>query len=232
MYLECDGFNVIYGKDISKVNKAYHANACNSYIICEIPFDDTNKIITLIQQGFEFLDRELVYDIELMHAKVLGNNQVFDMLSQLNFSIERSISSEMLLFAYDAFDRDRRFHLERSFDSSISHRVLNSYAAYLNKRPITVAVVKYKNEIVGFTAFEEMDHFFAENLLGAVKKGIAGKFAAFPLYKFTLSQMMERSVKHYIGKVSSTNAASINLHNELGGRVINVVDKYIMRRRL
>ena len=126
-----------------------------------------------------------------------------------------------------AFNTDRRFHLKPEFDTEISAKTLKEYIRFYNEQDIVVTRVEYDGELAGYTVIHRQDEQ-AENVLGATKPGILGKMVAFGLYANTIKYLYEQeNYKKYYAEVSSSNTASINLHVQLGAKVLGSYDKYI-----
>jgi L-amino acid N-acyltransferase YncA len=137
----------------------------------------------------------------------------------------------MIDMACKAYDTDRRFHLNNGFDQLIANKVIRAYIEKYSQNSLRIVTSTYKDKITGFTTIPLIRDEVAENVLGVTEPSIVGKVSAYPLYRETLNILQSKSYRKYVGRVSTANAASLNLHFQLGARVIGIEDIYIWRKR-
>ena len=224
----CDGFEVkIYNVDEDYAIE--NGEAAGSYHIVRVDSVNTDLIKKLRTNGFRFNDRLLRMKIDLTKTKE-RRNAISEQL--LSFPVETGgeLSDEMYKLACETYTVDRRFHLNEHFDSALSSKVLQGYFNDFATKELTVYSVIIKDELLGFTVLKACDNETGENIMGVTKTGIRGKMVAWGLYQGMLAQMTEKdSFKYYLGNVSSSNQASINLHIQLGATVDSVFDEYIKK---
>lgn len=222
----CEDFLVLYytGKEkkcqLDETTAAYHIASMESL--------DVSAIENLKKQGFQFHDRILQMEIDIAATEVL-RKKTMEKLMVFPLEISEKISDEMFQLGCLAFETDRRFHLKPEFDAALSAKVLNEYIKFYNEQNIVVTRVEYDGDLAGYTVIHRQDGQ-AENVLGATKPGILGKMVAFGMYANTINYLYEQeNYKKYYAEVSSSNIASINLHMQLGAKVIGSRDEYICR---
>ncbi|MBR6979726.1 MAG: hypothetical protein IKH88_07830, partial [Prevotella sp.] len=194
------------------------------YIICQAEVLDSAFEEMLISRGYRFLDRLLCFEIEVNAVKGFSIGMVPDVL----FSYDEEYDDSVYHTAFQAFTTDRRFHLNPVFDQQAANDVIEAYINYYKRKGFRIYKAKYGGELLGFTIVDNVDtnRNYFENVLGATKPGIKGKAIAALLYRFMMRAEGEKYRK-YVGCVSSSNLASINLHNALGGRVKRIYDDFI-----
>lgn len=198
------------------------------YQIVQVRNLDVSLIEDLKKQGYQFHDRILQMEIDIASTIDMRNSK---MKKLIPFSLEVSnqISEEMYLLGCIAFNTDRRFHLKQEFDNEIAKKVLREYINYYNKKDILTTQVTYNGELAGYMVINQRDGQ-AENVLGATKPGILGKMVAYGMYANTIEYLCsQENYKKYYAEVSSTNINSINLHIQLGAKVVGIYDEYIYR---
>ncbi len=200
-------------------------NSAAKYIICQSEVLDFVFKEELSNKGYRFLDRILVFEIEICAANELN----IDMIPDVVFSCDREFDDRVYNTAFHAFTTDRRFHLQPAFNQHAANDVIEAYIHYCKENGFTIFKAEHEDELLGFAIVDDIDRSINsfENVLGATMPGIKGKMVAGPLYKYML--MKESKVfKKYVGRVSSSNVASINLHTALGGRVKEIFDEFIL----
>lgn len=222
--LDCKDFMVVYKED-TEIDRPTEKAA---FTIQRLSFKNTDGINAITEAGYVFHDRVLTLEIDLSTTYNLRNSKLKGK-SMVLIKNRSSIDSVMLEMAYQAYDTDRRFHLSKDFNTLISKKVIDAYVKKVSENDLLVPTAIYNEEPVGYTTIPVFNGEKAENVFGLTKPGIVGKISAYPLYVHMLDELQERGYKKYIGKVSTTNAASLNLHFELGAKVIDVVDEYIYR---
>ena len=93
--------------------------------------------------------------------------------------------------------------------------------------------IKHKDILLGFVVLRDIDGKKFENVLACTKPGIKGKMIAYPMYQTAIAfgKKLTCSEGVYIGRVSSANMASLNLHRSLGAKIIAIEDEYIFSQR-
>lgn len=197
------------------------------YLICRADPADSGREKELLDRGFSFLDRVLVLEIDLRRAAAAPAAQG---LPELRVERDGTFSEDMAAMACQAYTADRRFHLESVFDQDQAGPVIRAYLDDCARRGMTVYRALHGDELLGFTVVDEDtgDRRCFENVLGVTKPGIRGKMAAPGLYAAMLEGQRDRFQK-YLGRVSSSNVSSLNLHFRLGAKVSSVYDEFIFR---
>lgn len=198
------------------------------YVIFQAGTDHPAHACALLQQGFEFLDRVLLMEINMEKA---GKREEYKSNPECRIERDDEYSPEMYILAQKALKTDRRFHLEPEFNDKLAAPIISAYIDQCKLQHMPVYKAKHFNELLGYTIVDEYaddsgDYF--ENVLGVTMPGIKGKMIAGMLY----SAMMEgerRQFKKYFGRISAANIPSINMHFQLGGKVVSVCDEYIYR---
>ena len=197
------------------------------YTICRVDVADSLRAAELLAQGYAFLDRVLLMEIDLRRP---GEREAIQAMPGVRVVCDHSFPEEMFSLACRAYTMDRRFHLEPAFDSVRAAPVLRAYIDDCAARGMKVYKALHGEELLGFTVVDEslpgVGRF--ENVLGATTPGIKGKMVAPMLYNAMLEGEKARFRK-FIGRVSAGNAASMNLHYSLGARTLSVYDEYIHR---
>ena len=220
----CEDFLVLYYT--GKEKKCQLNEMMATYHIASVENMDISAIEGLKRQGFQFHDRILQMEIDIAATEEL-RKKTMEKLMVFPLEVSEVISDEMFRLGCLAFNTDRRFHLKPEFDTEISAKTLKEYIRFYNEQDIVVTRVEYDGELAGYTVIHRQDEQ-AENVLGATKPGILGKMVAFGLYANTIKYLYEQeNYKKYYAEVSSSNTASINLHVQLGAKVLGSYDKYI-----
>lgn len=199
------------------------------YVICQVGVDEPTHARELLQRGFEFLDRVLLTEINL--AKISKHEIYMNPTTGLEVTYEREYSPEMYTLAQKAFTSDRRFHLEPEFNDELAAPIITAYIDQCKSQHMPVFKVKHFHDLLGYTIIDECaddEGNYFENVLGVTMPGIKGKMIAAMLYS-TMLNMEKAKFKKYLGWISAANAPSINLHFQLGGKVISSYDEYIYR---
>lgn len=217
--------------DIERIEQRSMADECNlsaDYIICQSEVLDSIYEEELIGKGYRFLDRILRFEIKTNAVNVSDT----DALQHVDFSYDREYDDRLLDLAFQAYTTDRRFHLDPVFNQQSANDVIEAYVDYCRKQEYKVYKALHNNELLGFAVADDIDRNrpFFENILAATRPGIKGKMIAGPLYRFMIETESE-AFKKYVGRVSSSNLASINLHTTLGGRVKAIYDEFILDNR-
>lgn len=200
------------------------------YIIAQTEFSQTKDIARLLASGFCFHDRQLKMDISISRTLERFSG-IFGNTNGVSVSETEHFTGEMLDMALTAFDMDRRFHLEQGFGSTRRVKeVLESAVAHYQEGRHKIFRTDCQGNLVGCVLIRDIGSGIYENVLGFTRPGIAGKAAAIPLYVGALKQIGSGGGKRYLGSVSSTNMASLNLHIQLGAKVTAITDWYIFRK--
>ena len=199
------------------------------YIICRADPLDSACENRLRGMGFRFLDRMLYFEIDLRTFSETSS----ELLSGINFICDDRFGEDVHELAHAAYTTDRRFHLEPEFNQTLANEVIDMYIEDFKNRGMKLYKATHEKELLGFTVVDEkIDSGGSsfENVLGATKPGIKGKMVAAPLYSAMLSGEREKFRK-YVGRVSSSNVSSINLHFQLGGHIAKTYDEYIYEKK-
>ena len=202
------------------------------YYICAVDPMKPEQSKELLDTGFVFHDRRIVME------RVLKNER--HIAKQGDIVIKKdSIDHMVYEVAYLVFTKDRRFHLLPMHDQKRAIPVIKAYIDECVKQNMMAYKAFHDDELLGFAIVlgkgerENISHNairggIVENFLGAVKPGIKGKITANILYSSMLNGESD-SFHKYVGKVSSENVASLNLHYGLGAKAVSVYDLYIKR---
>jgi L-amino acid N-acyltransferase YncA len=200
------------------------------YLLAKTDFREIDKIIKLKEHGYCFHDRILKLEIDIPSTAEIRNSKVKGS-GIVSVLARDTMNEEMIQMACEVYDTDRRFHLDENFNQETADQVIRSYIKSLGISHVLVVTAMYNGVVAGFTTLPLKEANCAENVLGVTKKGIVGKVSAFPLYCEMLNILQEKGYRKYIGRVSTTNAASLNLHFQLGAKVAGVEDVYIWRKQ-
>jgi L-amino acid N-acyltransferase YncA len=226
--LKCDEFSIGYGQ--LDEEGLLGEPVSQDYLLVKTDFRETGKIINLKEHGYSFHDRVLKLEIDIPSTDEIRNSKVKG-TAMVSFQERASINEEMIEMACEVYDTDRRFHLDVIFNQKTADQVIRSYIKKLADPRLLVVTAIYNGTIAGFTTLPLKEENYAENVLGVTRHGIVGKVSAFPLYCEMLNILQRKGYRKYIGRVSTTNAASLNLHFQLGARVVGIEDKYIWRKQ-
>ncbi len=203
----------------------------NAYIVQQIESNDMQREEELRKQGFSFHERLLFIEISLKEAgtrKGIENDA-----PGIALEMSREYPPDIYELAYESFETDRRFHLERQFDQNRAKAVKEAYINRCRERGCMVFSARKDGKLLGYIIVDTHpgrgDGCF-QIMLGVTCAGIRGKLTAIPLYNGLLEYMAmpeNGGFTKYCGYVSTTNTASINLHSYLGGKVVGTVDEYI-----
>lgn len=183
----------------------------------------------LKSKDFHFLDRIFVYSINLAQSQET-RDKITEKLIDFPFKISNEITEEMYELACAVYTTDRRFHLTNEFNQPFANKMIKEYFELYRKRKLQVFLCRLEEKLVGYTIVEIGDKGCFENLIGVTEQSIKGKMIAYRLYDYMLNAMMEQGYNRYIGRVSSINIASQNLHIQLGGKVMDIYDEYVWRK--
>lgn len=201
------------------------------YIICQSDVLDSAYESELVDKGFRFLDRILFMEISL--AKINMNTVPMTKLQEIgiHFEVDKIFTDSMYQTAYLTYTSDRRFHLDPVFHQQDAIPIIKAYIDVCRLKCMKIYKALHDDELLGYaivdeTADEKGGYF--ENVLGATIPGIKGKMIAEALYASILYGEKD-NFKKYVGRVSASNAASINLHFQLGARVSCIYDEFICK---
>lgn len=204
------------------------------YIVQQVEKQQIEKAVELLSQGFEFHERYLLVENNLKSEENLCE-QTNEILKGVCMEIEHDYREDLYSLAYESFEADRRFHLERKFDQEIARYVKESYINQCRDSGMPFFSVRKDGKLLGYIIIELQPQKAGgciHIMLGVTCPGIKGKMIAPLLYKgmlmrFSLTE--NGGYTKYRGYISSANIASINLHQGLGAKIIKVVDEYIYR---
>ncbi|MCM1217616.1 MAG: hypothetical protein NC548_24255 [Lachnospiraceae bacterium] len=204
----------------------------DAYIIQQIESNDMQRAEDLLKQGFRFHERFLFIEISLK-AAVRMCDRVEDSVSGIVWKMGDEYPPDIYELAYESFETDRRFHLDRQFDQSRARAVKEAYINRCRECGCKVFSICKDGELLGYSIVNPQPGRGAgcfQNMLGVTRAGMKGKMAAVPLYSGLLEKMATPAYggfTKYCGYVSTTNIASMNLHSYLGGKIVGTVDEYI-----
>lgn len=195
--------------------------------IQRIEATDDRRAEELKAAGYRLLDRILLMEIDLK-ATEKRREEIAAKLIEIPVDRPESFPEDLSALACEALPTDRRFHLEPLFDPEVAKPRIEAYIESYREKGALLFSVRREGRLLGFTIVEEQQKGTFENVLGITRPDMLGKMAAFPLYNAMLNGMREAGFKKYIGRVSSSNLASVNLHINLGAKVAGIYDEYIM----
>lgn len=222
--LDCDSFRVCMGLAGEVLAKKPEAE----YVIATTCFHRTDELANLQDAGFSFHDRFLQIEINIAGAK----KRIAEMPAAADGIIVAETSDfteEMFGIACSAFGTDRRFHLDADF----AHR---EYAAEVIAAAVRrcldhgtrIICASHGKDVLGCVMIlDDSPGGYCTNVLGFTKPGLKGRLAALPLYAGAMGMLKSET---YSGKISTTNAASLNLHAGFGAKVTGAEDWYILRK--
>lgn len=205
----------------------------DAYIVQQIESNDTQMAEELQDQGFCFHERFLFIEIPLKAARTRSGAE--GGASGISFKMSHEYPADVYELAYESFEEDRRFHLERHFDQIKAKDVKEAYINQCRERGCMVFSARKDGKLLGYTIVDANSgsgNGCFQIMLGVTCSGIRGKMTAIPLYSGLLEHMAmpeNGGFSKYCGYVSTTNTASINLHSYLGGKAVGTVDEYIRR---
>lgn len=208
----------------------------DAYIIQQVQSNDMQRVEELQKQGFCFHERFLFIEILLKSATGMRNGIERKRASEISLKLGNEYPPDIYELAYESFETDRRFHLERQFDQNRAKAVKEAYINRCRERGCIVFSACKDRELLGYIIVDTHPGRGAgcfQIMLGVTRAGIKGRMAAIPLYCGLLEKMAMPEYggfTKYCGYVSTTNTASINLHSYLGGKVVGTVDEYIWGR--
>lgn len=176
--------------------------------------------------GYRFLDRILLMEIDLK-ATEKRRGEIAAKLIDIPVELSETFPEDLSALACEALPTDRRFHLEPLFDAEAAKPRIEAYIKSYREKGALLFSVRREGQLLGFTIVEKQEKGAFENVLGVTRPDMHGRMAAFPLYNAMLNGMREAGFRKYIGRVSSSNLASINLHINLGAKVAGIYDEYI-----
>lgn len=226
--LSCNNFNVCYG-NAEEILTVGIPKGNAKYIIAQTHFRHTNEIAQLVDLGFCFHDRCLRLEDSTNRAKKYSS-MCGSRANDILVCETEEFTDEILDLVLEAFDTDRRFFLDRDFvPVERAFEVIRAYIAHYRNGQHKIIKAMHSDNVLGFVILHEIENGVYENVLGLTKQNLMGKVAAMPLYSGVLG-MIGVEEKRYLGIASSANVASINLHMQLGARVTDTIDRYILRK--
>lgn len=204
------------------------------YIIQQVESNDMQRAEELRKQGFYFHERFFFIENSLRTAEMRNGTE--GGISEILLEMSNEYPPDIYELAYESFETDRRFHLERQFDQSKAKTVKEAYINQCRERGCMVFSARKDGKLLGYIIVDTHPGRGAgcfQIMLGVTCPGIRGKMTAVPLYRGLLEHMAmpgNGGFTKYCGYISTTNTASINLHSHLGARVVGTVDEYIRGR--
>lgn len=185
---------------------------------------DVTRGMQLQEAGYCFHDR--VFNVEIVRTEkdaVVFPQGVECVISEVK-------TDDLYKLATEAFSHDRRFHLEKDWNQRMANHVIRAYLNKFEEAHYSVIRVLHEEVLLGFVVLRCAGDKSFENVLGCTRPGIKGKMIAYPMYlaAIALGKKLTCPEGKYIGRVSSTNMASLNLHMSLGARITSIEDEYIL----
>lgn len=206
-----------YG-DIVVTNEEANANVT----VCRIveAADSANEILRQ-RNGFFFADRTVKTTIGLSKIAV-----DLDRFIRLPIIETAEYKDDILRIAVASFAYDRRFHVLPDCSTDVSGVVLKKWVEELD----TFFVALFKERPVGFLALKETapDTVFVH--LAAVEEKYRMTGAAMALYADACKIAKERGYKKLEGRVSTQNAAVMNVYAAFGATFSDPQDIFIKER--
>ena len=200
---------------ITVANEETDANAT----VCRvIESADAANEISRQRNGFFFADRTMKTTISLSKIAV-----DLDRFIRLPIIETTAYKDDILRIAVASFGYDRRFHVLPDCSTDVSGVVLKKWVAELD----TVFVALFKEQPVGFLALKETapDTVFVH--LAAVEEKYRMTGAAMALYANACKVAKERGYKKLEGRVSTQNAAVMNVYAAFGATFSDPQDIFI-----
>lgn len=203
-----------------------------AYIIQQIESDDLQRAEDLQKQRFRFHERFLFIEISLKAGETCSG------AAGISLEMSNEYPPDIYELAYESFETDRRFHLERQFDQNRAKVAKEAYINRCREQGCMVFTARKDGNLLGYIIVDihpGRGTGCFQIMLGVTCAGIKGKMTAIPLYSGLLMYMAmpeNGGFTKYCGYVSTTNIASINLHSYLGGKVVGTVDEYIRRAKM
>lgn len=174
--------------------------------------------VTMQRRGFVLADRTLGVSVNLLRSKL-----DFERLIRLEVAEEPVHPETLLAIASVSFPDDRRFHITPDPDRQIAELILADWVRQLE----TVLVCRYKGQPIGFLALRENapDSRFVH--LAAVLEQYRTTGAALSLYAKAAALCKTQGVKRLEGRISTKNAAVMNLYAFLGAVFGEPEDVYL-----
>lgn len=223
-----DDFTVGYLDHVGEVN-CMEADNCR-YLVASAAVSDLEAKKTLSRYGYVFHDRVLRLGIDIP-ASMQVRRKRCRKPAGIRTGKTEVFTDEMYQMACSVFHTDRRFHLDYMYDQKLADRVIKAWMDRWKERKLQIMQAFYKDEMTGFAIIDTGSHGQPENVLGVTVPGISGMASAYPLYSDLLDMLGQDGCRKYYGMVSTENAASINLHIQLGAEVCGIMDRYILRKR-
>lgn len=206
-----------YG-NIVVTNEEANANAT----VCRI-VESSDAINEIVRQrnGFFFADRTVKTTIGLSKIAV-----DLDRFIRLPIVETTEFKDDILRIAVASFGYDRRFHVLPDCSTDVSGVVLKRWVDELD----TAFVALFKEQPVGFLALKETapDTVFVH--LAAVEEKYRMTGAAMALYADACKIAKERGYKKLEGRVSTQNAAVMNVYAAFGATFSDPQDIFIKER--
>ena len=200
---------------ITVANEETDANAT----VCRvIEAADAANEISRQRNGFFFADRTMKTTISLSKIAV-----DLDRFIRLPIIETAAYKDDVLRIAVASFAYDRRFHVLPDCSTDVSGVVLKKWVEELD----TVFVALFKEQPVGFLALKETapDTMFVH--LAAVEEKYRMTGAAMALYANACKVAKERGYKKLEGRVSTQNAAVMNVYAAFGATFSDPQDIFI-----
>ncbi|MBR1777614.1 MAG: GNAT family N-acetyltransferase [Alphaproteobacteria bacterium] len=187
----------------------------DGYIV--VPADAANEI-RMQRDGFFFADRTMKTTISLSKISV-----DLDRFIRLPIIETADYKADILRIAVASFAYDRRFHVLPDCSADVSSVVLKQWVEELD----TVFVALFKEQPIGFLALKETEPDTLFVHLAAVEEKYRMTGAAMALYANACKVAKERGYKKLEGRVSTQNAAVMNVYATFGATFSDPQDIFI-----
>lgn len=195
-----------------------------SVIVVEVHSWDFEKKKILEEKGFCFHDRILNVEVG---TKLKTNHKIESQFFKL--VVGNDFDEVVKQLAHEVFFYDSRFHFDRIPNRIKGNKVIDAFLDNCGREGFRIVKCMHDNDLMGFIILKDNGNNTATNMLGAVKQDCHGKMSVPFLYGGTLEMLASEGITKEFGTISASNVASINLHFQLGGRLVNTTDKYIRR---
>jgi ribosomal protein S18 acetylase RimI-like enzyme len=187
-----------------------------------VAYDDTETILQLIKQGYYHVDRTLDVVVHLKKGLISLPRRRYEVQSvPFDASLVKKIS-------YEAFTKDRRFHLTMKYNNEYARQWIDQYIDESVCHQDTLLVCFYKTQPIGFGVLRECADRVLSMHLAAVLPKYQGAGAAIELYYSALEYCRNNDASVLKGRISSANTAVMNLYILLGGNFTNPLDVYML----
>ena len=197
--------------------------ANGDYVIAFLGKDEESAAVSLLSKGFRFVDRSISTVLRIAEPQFptrCGN--------KFKFVVSKEIDQEAIYrIALGHFDKDCRFALDQAgIAPDLKDELLYRYIGDLKERGLVASYCLREGILAGFNLWT-VEGDGGRIYLGAISKRYQHTGIALYLYAYTIQQMKEAGASLLRDRISTANAASLNLHMMLarflgGGRELNL----------